>query len=151
MTTKHSATHLGLTFTRNSKGRVYSHAVIAAGSVAADRLQAEESARFSWKQNLRYFTELASGVDKLADQYPDQVKDAERAKRQADAKVWLAGGVERCIADHLAHFDARAAKMATQPDGDTYFYLLGWCSRPDLAVRLAASRPRTVILAAVVA
>jgi hypothetical protein len=148
-TTNHVVEFEGFRFTRGSKTRVYSHAVLERCSRAADRVQAEKNARFQFRQNLAYMQELASGIHKLAAQYPEQYSPARIAREQADAQAWLALGEDGHVVEGLARFDKDNAGMQLASDGDTYFRCLGWSSRLDLAQKLAKG-PACVVVPAVI-
>lgn len=134
---KHSASYEGFTFTRTSKSRNYSHAVLSRGSVAQDRVSLEESARSYFKQNRRYYESLADGSYRGYVDHPGLYSPAEIARRQEEAVAWLAGGVEGRVAADLASYNARLAARQLCADGDTYYVCDCWCSRLDLAQKAA--------------
>jgi hypothetical protein len=143
---KHTATHEGFTFTRNSAGRAYTHVVVVRQSVAADRLHAERSARTSWSRNLDWHKDCAAGTAEAvagydwesAEKRAERAASADAQKIKARAVAMLDLGEEGYVAEQLARFDARdQGKLAA--DGDTYYTSAGWCGRPDLAAKLAAS------------
>lgn len=141
---KYTATHLGQTFTRKSD-RTYTHTVLSIHS--RREVRAAFAARLvdTWNSHLDYYQRRASGESLGRYRYtPEQAAEA-----MAAAKEWVAQGQEGFTAAALARFDAQA-REPLQPDGDTYFVNVGWCGRLDLARKLAAKYPRTVILEATV-
>lgn len=146
--TSYTAEHQGFTFARKSH-RTYTHVVLVQESKAADRERCERHAHSAFQQNVAYYTELASGVNKLAAKYPDQYTPERIAADTEDAKAWLAKGEAGHVADALARHDARAVEVKTLPDGDTYFTCAGWCGRLDLAGKLAGKHAGSVIVEAV--
>lgn len=149
-TTNHVATHNGFTFTRGSKTRHYSHLVIQRESMAADRLQSEAWARESFRRNLPYYTELANGIHKLADKYPGQYTPEKIAKEQADAQAEVAMGEDGAASRAMKLFDANRAAYQLEADGDTFYTVVGWTSRLDLAHSQAKGSPARIILPVVV-
>lgn len=141
MANKHTATHQGFTFTRTSKGRVYSHAVLVQEDLVEDRKRADRNGRESFRRQVNYYTGLSNGFDKVADDFPARYTADLRAQRIADANAWLAKGEGGHAAEAVAWFDARQAKTPTKTlaDGRTYFTCAGWCGREDLARKLASS------------
>lgn len=146
MAHKHSVTYEGFTFKRTSQNRVYTHTVISRRSRAADRAQTERSAREMWKLDLAHYAELAGGVHKLSQKYPAQYTPERIAKDVAKAKAWVEKGEQGHVDEHLAFLADRVAKLQTAADGDTYYRNEGWCSRADLAQKLAARTPNAIIL-----
>lgn len=149
MPNRHSATHLGFTFTRTSATRRYTHVVLTQHSMAADRRDAEASARRCWTTNLGYHQERAGGVHRLAEKYPAQYTPEAIAADVAESQAWLAKGVEGHVAEAMARFDARRVDWQTLDDGDTYFCAAGWCGREDLARKLAAAQGGFIVPAVV--
>lgn len=148
--TKYTATHEGFTFKRSS-ARTYTNMVIYLGSVSQDRKDCELGRRSYWKINQRYYRDLANGINRLWDKYPEQFTPEKIAEEIADAKAWLEKGEEGHVADALARFEERLSKAdpkRLRADGDTYWIDAGWCGRPDLAQKLAAKHPTAVILEA---
>lgn len=145
-TTNHVATHDGFTFTRGSKTRHYSHVVIQRESIAADRIRCADNARATWKMNLKWHQEHAAGVNKLALKYPEQYTPERIAKEQAESQAMLAAGVEGLIAEALKRFDAYSADVQVAADGDTFYSVIGWTSRLDLAHNQAKGSPARIIL-----
>ena len=139
MPNRHSATHKGFTFYRTSQSRRYTHVVLTQGSLAADRADCERNSRDYFARNLAYYRELASGVHKLAAQYPTHYTAEAIADDVAKAQAWVAKGVEGHVAEDLARFDARAVNWKTLDDGDTYFSSVGWCGSEALARKSASA------------
>ena len=149
--TAYTAEHQGFTFTRKSH-RTYTHAVLVAGSLDADRARCERDARRNWHTNVAYHQALADGTSTFLARKSWETEDqhsARVAKEQADSSAWLEGGEAGLVERLLAQHDARAAKVRTLDDGDTYFTCAGWCGRLDLAGKLAGSRTGAVIVEAV--
>lgn len=143
---KHTATHEGFTFTRNSAGRAYTHVVLVRGSAAADRARAEAEARRYWSRNLEHRQETAAGTSEYVTGYSWMSAEAraklaatEGVERQAQAVAELEAGEEGMVAAWLARHDRQQAGRKLAADGDTYYASAGWCGRPDLAAKLAAS------------
>lgn len=145
-TTNHVATFNGFTFTRGSKTRVYAFVVIEGHSIAAERIRCEKWSREDFKRNLPYFTELANGIHKLAAKYPDQYSPERIAKEKAEGVAYLARGEDGAVADSLARFDDQRGTFQTLPDGDTYYTVMGWTSRRDLAEKQASGKAHAIIL-----
>lgn len=148
------ADHLGFEFFRSSVSRTYTHAVVVAGSYAADRADCERGARYTWKLNLAYHQAFADGSSEFLQRKTwekDDAAYAERiAKETADGQAHVALGLDGFVAQQLAAFDARAAARSNRSannDGDTYFWCAGWCGRADLAQKLAAKQGGVVLVA----
>ena len=139
--TSYIASFEGATFTRSSK-RTYTHAVLCRRSLAEDRANLEQSVRWNWKQNRAYYASLVDGTCSLFVEF--DYSEEKRAKSAADGAAWLAGGLERHLSEALGAFDAR---VAGRPD--RYLVCEGWCGRPDLAQKLAASVGGIVVPAVV--
>ena len=139
MANKHSATHQGFTFTRNSKGRTYSHAVLVQRDLVEDRKRWECSGRDSFRVNKGYWLELVQG------------RHNRSAQDIAAAQVKLDMGEAGHADEALARFDARQAAKPTKTlaDGRTYFVCAGWCGREDLARKLASSAGGFIVPAVV--
>lgn len=171
----HYTTQLdGVTFTRSTASRAYTHMVVGKYSIAEGRVQAEEGARQNWKTSRAYNECIAGGKQAVlviaaadfhssygmldansrpTDKYLAYVaeREADQATYVAIAKAWLALGEEGHVAQRLARFDADQAK-ATNKSSDGLYNLcdMGWCSRLDLAQKLAATcKTSTFILEAV--
>ena len=176
MTTHYEAKLDGVTFTRSTKTRTYTHMVVGKYSIANSRAQAEKQVRQYWKTNLKYYQDCAAGKHP---QVPGSPKDwhvgygmlddagntmakwdayvaeckSQSEERQQAAALWVSKGVEGHVADRLADFDAHI-KQANNISSDRLYTLcdMGWCGRPDLAKKLAAKygAVETFILDAVV-
>jgi len=148
MATKHyTATHEGRTFTRSTKSRTYTHAVIVPGSVKADLARLLERVRESWKMNLAYNRQLVAGTVERYSFHSAEEHAARLEKHRTDgtaasAQAWLALGLEGHLEAEAARFKARVADgslgMMLDADGDTYYSCTGWAGRPDLAAKEAA-------------
>lgn len=156
MTTKHRVTHDGQTFTRTSKSRTYTHAVLVPISLAARIAWAIEVAEFAWAQNQAYHQELAAGTSRFLGPREWETSEAQKATRAAldaekvaDSKAWLALGLDGHKAK--AQAGALACWRESFPDQDTGWACVGWCGRLDLAQKLAAGHAGAIILPAVVA
>ena len=126
MATKHTTTHSsGVTATRGSKNRVYTHAVWAIETVAHQKARIQEQVAYYEKTELTFRKLMVAGggwsnvwgsvrgdhfTQDMAEKYMNQY--AQRAK---DEKAKLEG-----------HFQ------------DSTPFVLGWCSRKDLADKLAS-------------
>jgi hypothetical protein len=152
MANRHRVEHDGQVFTRNSAGRVYRYAVLGPVSLADNLARAEKSARYSWKQNQDYHREYVDGTSRfLATPEWARTDEQKRAhiaegERQIQAsKDWLALGEAGLIADYQ-----RRAELEWRhrfPERDAGWSCRGWCSRLDLAQKLAD--PGDAIVAAV--
>jgi hypothetical protein len=149
MKTKHTATYQGHTWDRVSESRKYTHMVVVVESIAAQRAKVEKDARRVYEASLGYYTQMAAGgtyhgtfANGAAWSRPitDTERDAARHKIEA--------GVEGAVADALRTFDQRMQGAWKTEDGLSTVYSAGWCSRPDLAVKLAAKTLGGVIVEA---
>lgn len=138
---KHAATHDGHTWKRNSKGHSYTHTVIVVTDIAAARADCERTARASFRDNLEYTTALAKGG---VYDFGRGLTKVITAQEQAEAQAILDGGVEAYVAARLARFDAYPILRSS--DGLKAYSNAGWCSRLDLARKLQAKHPGSVIV-----
>lgn len=150
-TTKHAATFDGHTFTRTSKTRVYTHAVIVAYDIEVERARTAQFARDSFKANRSYYEKLANDpvyVGKFGNgqTYTKEISDSERA----GARAWLDLGEDGHAKKAVEGFDKSLTGCELSSDGTSYYGVAGWCGRADLARKLAAqSSRRTHIVEAV--
>lgn len=151
MANKHTATHQGLTFTRTSANRTYTHAVLVQEDLAEDRKRCERYARDAFRRDRDYYQQLANGVNELHAKYPSQYPPEAIAEEISHAQAWLAKGESGHADEALAWFDARQAAKPTKTlaDGRTYFVCAGWCGREDLARKLASSAGGFIVPAVV--
>lgn len=138
--------HRGFRFRRTSSSKIYTHAVLTRESLASDRLECERIARSTFELNRNWNEQIAAGAHPLAEDYPDQYPPARLKAETEAAQACLAAGVEGAVRSELMRFDERAALQQTAEDGDTYFLCYGWCSRPDLATKLAAQAKRPTVI-----
>lgn len=146
MANVHTATHEGFSFTRTSAGRTYTHVVLVRGSAAAQRASCEAEARSCWSRNLKNRMATAAGTSETVTGYSwmsperrERHHAEDGLKYQAEAAAELAAGEEGMVAYWLARHEKRVAGRKVAADGDTYYTAAGWCGRPDLAAKLAAS------------
>jgi hypothetical protein len=149
MATKHKAEHDGITFTRTSAGRVYSHLVLRPTSLADALADAESSARHNWKANQAFNREFVDGTSRFLGPRSWDTTDAQRAEKAAQdaaqvetSKAWLALGESGLIHEYQAR--ALQTWRGHWPDRDAAWYVVGWASRLDLAQKQA--KPGDVIL-----
>lgn len=140
----------GAVFTRTSV-RVYSHMVVAVYDAAEERLACERQHRGTWKLNLKYRQECATGAHKstpfqserwTAEQNAREVVETDKrnAAQKAHAQELLDKGVEAIVAEELAAYDERRLTDKFASADRTEFYRdAGWCGRLDLAEKLATS------------
>lgn len=138
--------HQGFHFRRTSSSKTYTHAVLTRESRAADRAEWARNARLDWARNLDWNTALAERRNPLAAQYPDQYPQVRIDAEAAAAKATLEAGVEHMVRTQLMRFDELRALQQVAADGDTYFACQGWCSRLDLAEKLAARFDRPTVI-----
>lgn len=163
MTTFYTATTPeGHVFKRSTANRTYTHMVVAVYSVRSQRAACEANTREDYRRSVKYYREMAAGqhpahptpVDGFHPSHgmADPVKyaayvaecDARSAKNVTDAHAWLALDVEARVVAALAAFDAgRAADTYKNADGTLFYRDAGWCGRPDLAQKLAATTMKT--------
>lgn len=128
----------GFKFSRSSLTRTYSHAVLTQESSAADRLRLQRGIRDEWSRNLAYHTSVADRTNPLIRKYPEQYPQAKIDAEAEAAQAYLAAGLDGRLEKVLREFDDKTAMQHLSADGDTYFVCQGWCSRLDLAEKLAA-------------
>lgn len=152
-TRKHSATFDGCTFTRGSQSRIYTHAVLIRYSTAEERVKCEADARRSFHTNLDYHQQYAAGTSEFLrrNSWETEAQHLERTtKNVAEARAWLALGVEGHVAAALARFDANIVKHPyPTSDGAGFYSCAGWCGRLDLAQKLASSCNGIIVTAEV--
>lgn len=125
---KHTAEYKGRTFKRNSANRVYKFAILQAGSVKADRERGLKMAARSFKTNAPFYQGFVDGTSRFlvrnSWEKDDAAYEARVAEDKAKAEAYLAGGLERHIADVNKHYDALDIQL--DADRDTYYVCIGW-------------------------
>jgi hypothetical protein len=152
MNTKHTATAHGHTWTRSSQNKVYTHMVIGKKLVSEARKDAEKQARSKWRMDLDYTKLLAASDGKIYSTFRDGspcIYDV-TPERIARAKAELEGGEEGYVAVRLAEHDAGNADAWKTEDGQYLVWSQGWCSRLDLAMKLASRTQGGEIVEAVI-
>lgn len=136
--TKYFAAHDGITFTRNSP-RTYTHVVLIRESIAGQKAIKEQNARERFARDLAFYTEQAAGQSQRG-RMPtiDEI---------TYAKAWLATGADGMAAHSIAYFEQDIAGRISSC-GQYYYWVAGWCGRPDLAAKLAAKNAGAIILEA---
>lgn len=135
MPNHYHATHDGFTFTRSSQNRTYTHVVITRVDHAQSIADAVRRAGDDWDLNLDYWTSVANGTDGHADHYA-KTNPQYAQERQQDAREQLARGRDAYIEEARQRSAKRLASC--DPFGRGYHWGdIGWCGRPDLAVKLA--------------
>ena len=141
MSIKHTATYQGKTWKCVTQKRKYSHMVVAFEDIADTRKRREEDSRRSWEATLGYYQGLAENRGPYAPYSEDRIESA---------KQRLAAGVEGLVKESLEAYDDYVAGYSHKTeDGRELMFNAGWTSRLDLAVKLAAKQPGSVILEAV--
>lgn len=120
---KLTALHEGVTFTRTT-ARTYTHVVIGRYDIEARVKSARQHASEYLRRNWDYYAQLADGTYRyLAQTNPEQI---------ARAEALVAMGVDAAAQHEADRAEANARKNIT---GE--WEALGWCGRPDLAIKEA--------------
>lgn len=135
---KHKARYLGQVFTRNSKGRRYTHAVIARPSESYHRAQCDAPyTQVAAKNNWLYFSEDHHHRNGLTFGAYDDGPVKTLGHEFGSAAEFLAtfptveGYILARIDDNIQRHEKRRA------DGDfDRYHCMGWCGRRDLAEKL---------------
>lgn len=141
MSNKHTATYQGKTFKRVSKGRTYTHMVVVVESIASQRARAERRARDNWAMNLGHRTQIANSAEGERYRYSDGTlsRSAITEEERQHARDIIAKGEQGMVDQDLRDFDESMAEHGWKTeDGLGTMYSAGWCSRLDLAQKLAA-------------
>lgn len=134
---------------RTSQTRNYTHAVIAQRSLSQDRINCENSERAYWRNSLKWRQELVAGTaEGYGRRYDFETQERyearlpERQKHVDEARAALERGEQSFVDAALASFDK---SRSGRPD--TYYEVLCWCGRPDLAAK-EVSKARSWIIRA---
>lgn len=133
---KYKVVFAGHTFTRSSKNRTYTHAVIVTSLVSDARDTAIRNGRAAYRINVEHYTAIANGTSRYLKRNGNQFAHVEDETRIAEAQAWIASGEQGSIDRHLLAVDQ--AKNRT-PDGLCFVGCAGWCGRLDLAQKLAGT------------
>lgn len=128
--TKYTATHEGQTFTRKSD-RTYTHVVVATGNPDFDIASVHGRANSdSFINEYEYFCREANETTRKYDNHsPAQIAEFKRV-----AAMTLVEYRNEWVAERMAKIEAhRQAGLYEK------YNVVGWCGRPDLAVKSAAS------------
>lgn len=152
MTNKYLATGPnGETFTRTSKSRAYTHTVVGRVSLEGARASARRQVANDVKSYNEHVIWARDGYtpaawmnkpDYKADSGFATIADRHRAEGKASSQAWLAGKADTAegyAADKLAATLAAIDAKAAEGFYDRFTVNFGWCGRPDLAAKLAAS------------
>lgn len=143
MATKHTATAHGQTFTRTSQNRKYSHVVIWRPDYEAALIRAS----YGWKNldfsNFHHSHAKVVGESKFLDrkQWETEEEHKERVEREVNAARENLNGCETA-AQYAEMMRQRRVDAVEQNNKDGYYrtwQVVGWCSRRDLAEKLAAT------------
>lgn len=134
---KYKVVFAGHTFTRGSKRRTYTHAVIVTSLVSEARDAAIKNGRYAYRLNVAYHTALANGTSEFLKRNGHKFAEVDDDKRIADAKAWLERGEQGEIDRHLRAVDE--SKCNRTPDGLCFVHCAGWCGRLELAQKLAGT------------
>jgi hypothetical protein len=158
---KHTATIDGVTFTRVSQSRTYTHCIVVKVRLTDERAVFAQGTRQTITDRFTYYTEVIAGGHKmdrahlyrldrvfnssgrpLEEKYAESDKQADEsdARQMAEALEYVKNGIEERIAKELADYDARIAKSKQISSDGKYHYLGGseWCGRPGLADKALA-------------
>lgn len=138
---KHTATIDGCVFKRGSVSKRYSHAVINQWDIAQARTERGLEASKNWKRNLAYFQSWVDGTCEFFAK--PSYRSEEDHKRMvwesiSNAKAWIALGELGHISESIEAFDDSMKNSHVSSDGKSFYGCAGWCSRLDLAQKLAA-------------
>lgn len=169
MTNHYMAQIDGVTVTRSTAGRAYTHVVVGYVDIAQARVTCEKKAREDYASHIRSTTKEANGQThyltwstdvKMLTMFTSDMSAEDRAAKIAERKAeYLAEhatqvqnaidilaadkGEAVWVADMLAAFDKRRAEATNNTtDGKFYVCDLGWASRLDLAEKNAATHAR---------
>lgn len=149
MANKHTATcPNGAIVRRTSATRVYTHVVVARHSYAHDLAGAqrvgEPGAKDHIASNFEYYRQYLDGTSEFLQRrewHTDESYERERKASIERAEQALNGTTT--VEEYRAMLKAQAlARVADRKAAGYYdkFEALGWCSRPDLAAKLANSK-----------
>lgn len=169
MTNHYMAQIDGVTVTRSTAGRAYTHVVVGYVDVAQARVKCEGEARKSYASHIRTNTKYAAGQThyldwstdvKMLTMFTSDLSAEARAAKIAERKAEYLGqheaavaasqavlaadkGEEVWVAKALAEFDTRRANATNNSTDGRYFICdLGWASRLDLAEKNAATHAK---------
>lgn len=140
MRIRHKVEHDGLVFTRNSASRTYRYAVLRAVSLSGALLRAHDGAQYDLKHNRQFHECAARGEPVPGSRYDVTFQDKVRSQ------AWL----DKPAEEHIADAEHRARQEWHRVHGErvTSWVCKGWCSRLDLAQKLA--EPGDAIVAATI-